>query len=127
MRITYAVLLTLIFIACSGGEKITIEVKDLRDQVMPEVDASVHQAGDVEIFRSSYMGDSYAVIAYIASDQGIRGFQSYVKATQNFNEATYQWEDGETLNFILLSKENGQFERYTMTIESGTARMERVD
>ena len=113
--------------ACTGGEKITKKVKDLRDAEMPEVDPTGHKEGDVQIFRSSFMGDSYAVIVYVEEEGKIKGYQSYVKATQLFDEVTYQWQDDVTLHFILLSNQNGQIERYSLTVENGKPDLVKVE
>jgi len=105
--------------SCTGGEKKELQVIDLRESELPDLDAASYHPGDVQIFRSSYLGDSYAVRMYVEEEGETRAYQSYIMSTQNFDQATYQWQDDATLHLILLSSENGQVGRYSLTCENG--------
>ncbi len=123
----YLLLFLVSFVACTGGEKVTLEIKDLREKEIPEIDVKSHKARDVEVFRSNYLGDSYAVIMYREEDGKLHGYQTYVKASQNFDEVTYQWKNDNSIQFVLYSSENGQIEKYTMTTDGSTAVLEKFD
>ena len=113
--------------ACTGGEKISMEVRDLREKDLPEINSSIHKSGDVEVFRSNYLGDTYSIIVYSDVEGELNGYQSYITASQNFDEVTYQWKDDAMVQFILYSSENGQVEKYTLTIDNSSAELEKYN
>ncbi len=113
--------------SCTGGEKMTIEISDLRDSEVPEVNTARHAPGDVAIYRSSYLGDTYAVQLYTEQDGEVEGYQTYIKSSQNFDVATYQWQDDATLHLILISSENGQLGKYSLTTDGGKVQLENFE
>lgn len=116
MKTKLIYILTIWFYACgpTTSEK-TISIIDYRNAKAPSVNADNHKDKDVEIFRTIFLSDTYASIMYRLDNGKLRGYQTFFESANNYDKATYKWNNDSTLTFKLIDSSSNLTESYTVT------------
>jgi hypothetical protein len=86
-------------------------------------DLSTHHDKDVEICRSSLLGQTYTTQMY-RLENGKLNFYRFQNVTEvNYDVATYNWLNDSTLAFRTINSKLGISETYTMSGYSGTTQI----
>jgi hypothetical protein len=94
-------------------QKNSIAVQDYRSQQTPPIDLKSHKNGDVEIWRTFFMGDSFELIYFHDYSGKLHDYHAFVGVPENFKKATYQWKNDTTVIFKFIESKP----RQKMTVE----------
>lgn len=93
-------------------------VTDIRDVFYadrPAIEPEKHQNKDVEIYKTLFKDNQiYSLILYRLDRNRLKGYQVFLThLTDDYNKASYKWENDSTLLFNLRNIK-GQSEEYTV-------------
>lgn len=92
-----------------------IEIMNIFYANRPAVEPNKHRNKDVEIYKTLFKDNQiYSVILYKLDSNKLKGYQVFLThMTDNYNKASYKWENDSTLIFKLRNTK-GQSEEYTV-------------
>ena len=120
MKPTLIVFLAVLFCTCNiTSDKKTISISDYREsKIAPEIDASKHKNGDIQIFRMPVFFmesvETYTTIIYRNDNGELNGYKSYVGSDDEYDKATVIWDNDSTVSVKLFNSESGQSESFSM-------------
>ena len=74
----------------------------------PEIDLESHKSGDVEIYRSNFVGEGYEIIYYHDISGKLRDYYFYQVDTINYNQGLYNWKNDTIVTVKLFNSETKQ-------------------
>ena len=74
----------------------------------PEIDLESHKSGDVEIYRSNFVGEGYEIIYYHDISGKLRDYYFYQVDTTNYNQGFYNWKNDTIVLVKLYNSETNQ-------------------
>ena len=102
----------MIVISCcnqTSTQENLITVQDYRaNQGETEIDLESHKSGDVEIYRSNFVGEGYEIIYYHDISGKLRDYYFYQVDTINYNQGLYNWKNDTIVTVKLFNSETKQ-------------------
>ena len=92
--------LILVFISCKNEGRL-IDIIDLRDDARPSLQAENRQDKDVQVYRALGISEGYIVQMYRNNQGQLQGYQGEILTPDDFNKATYMWENDSTISVTL--------------------------
>ncbi len=126
MKTKLIYILTIWFYACAPTtSETTVPIIDYRNSKAPSVNPNNHKDKDVEIFRTVFLGETYASIMYRIDNGKLKGYRTFFESKNNYDKATYKWVNDSTLTFKLTDSSSNLTESYTVTGYGSTTGLTR--
>jgi len=86
----------------SNQEKVMV-IKDYRKQAAPADNLEEHSSGDVEIYRSIFMGEGYSVFFYSDYTGELISHNAFYGSEEDYDRAKYTWKNDTTVIIGLIN------------------------
>ncbi|MDX2444648.1 MAG: hypothetical protein QNK30_12690 [Bacteroidales bacterium] len=89
--------------AYTSNQEEVLAIKDYRKQAAPEDKLEGHSSGDVEIYRSIFMGEGYSVNFYSDYTGELISHNAFYGSEEDFDQAKYKWKNDTTVIIGLIN------------------------
>lgn len=86
----------------SNQEKVLL-IKDYRKQAAPADKLEEHSSGDVDIYRSIFMGEGYSVFFYSDYTGELISHNAFYGSEEDYDRAKYKWKNDTTVIIGLIN------------------------
>ena len=109
-------------LACKQFDQGEVSIIDVRNKQEPKINLAAHKPGDVEVYRTSFMGNGYKVRWYQNENKKLYSQEATYNIEEVFDKAAYKWTSDTSIDVRLYNKatqKDLKFEVFGNISESG--------
>ncbi len=89
--------------AYTSNQENILAIKDYRKQAAPADKLVEHSSGDVDIYRSIFMGEGYSVFFYSDYTGELISHNAFYGSEEDYDRAKYKWKNDTTVIMAKIS------------------------
>ena len=89
--------------AYTSNQENILAIKDYRKQAAPADKLEEHSSGDVDIYRSFFMGEGYSVFFYSDYTGELISHNAFYGSEEDYDRAKYKWKNDTTVIIGLIN------------------------